>query len=87
MNARRSRIARKAARVVKTETDREFDKALAVLRGTLNEANAAARRTYFAKVDDAHAEMVKAKKAAQETFDEDRAKLLKRLAKTERVAA
>lgn len=87
MNGRRSRIARKAARVEKTEIDREFDTDLGKLRTELNEALAAANQAHRDGVKKLDADRVKARSAAWKGYDEDRTKLLKRLAAKERAAA
>jgi hypothetical protein len=87
MNARRSRIQRKAARVERTEFDREFNAELAALRRIRMDAGTAANAAYEQAVKEATAVRTKAKNDADEAYDDARAKLLKRLAKKEAQAA
>lgn len=83
MNARKSRIARKAAHVEKTTLDRTFDAELGALRRDRDAANRAANVERDTAIAKAQTDCVDAKKEAEKKYEAERAKLLKRLAAKE----
>lgn len=83
MNARKSRVARKAERVEKTALDRVFDAELGALRRDRDEANRAANAERDTAIAKAQRDCIDAKKEADKRYEAERAKLLKRLAAKE----
>lgn len=83
MNARKSRVARKAERVVQTEIEREFGAELGALRRARDEANREANAERDTAIAKAQRDCVDAKKEAEKKYEAERAKLLKRLAAKE----
>lgn len=86
-NGRRSRILRKAEKAAKNDVEREFDRQFGALFAEMQVAYRRAALDLDAAVRAAKDDHVKAKRAADERFQEQRAKLLERLGKKERAAA
>lgn len=77
MNGRRSRVARKAARVNVTELDRQFNSGIASLKQERDKALADAGVAYDKGLAQLRDDRTAARKAASDTYAEGRTKLLK----------
>jgi hypothetical protein len=80
VSGRRSRVARKAARVVQTELDREFNAGIGALRRERDQAHRTANVAYEKGLGELRDARTEARAAADAAYNEGRAKLLKRLA-------
>jgi hypothetical protein len=80
VNQKRSRLQRKAARLARKDRDSDRDKELAAARRERDAALAKAGAEFRKRVDEARDEHAKARAKAWETYDRDRARILKEVA-------
>lgn len=77
MNGRRSRVARKAARVNVTELDRQFNSGIASLKQDRDKALAEANTAFETGLTTLKNDRAAARKTADDAYEEGRTKLLK----------
>lgn len=83
MNARRSKLARKAARIEKSQAQRQFDHELGHARTVLNQYLAAANGAYTEELLKLAKRRDEVKATAFKAFDEQRTKLVLKYAAEE----
>lgn len=81
---KKSRLQRKAAHIVKTETEREFDAELGKARAALHDELAKIGREFREQLAKLHAERGEASQEARAEFDKQRDAIVRKYAKRER---
>jgi hypothetical protein len=87
VSQRRSRLERKAARVVAKEQEREVDTELGAARARRDVALHKASESYRKGIATLTTERAEARKTAHENYEQERTEILKRFATTEAIGS